>query len=254
MLSSYERERYDRQIMMDEIGETGQRRLRESRVAVVGAGGLGSSVATYLALAGIGAIRIIDHDVVTLSNLNRQTLHGDEDLGRRKVDSAREKLAKLNPNVGVEGVYDTVTEENVSSLLEGCDAIVDALDNIPTRLVVNRYAVSRKVALFHGAVRGFEGRAMTVVPGTSACLRCLYRGSPPPEKFPIIGTTPAVIGSIQATEAIKYLLGIGDLLTNQLLIYDGLRMRFETFAIERNPACDHCGASSDASASQQGAD
>lgn len=244
MLSPHERERYDRQIMMDGIGEAGQKRLRASRVAVVGAGGLGSPVAIYLAVAGVGSIRIIDQDVVTLSNLNRQILHGDEDLGRRKVKSAQGKLGKLNPTVEVEGVYETITEDNVSRLLEGCDAIVDALDNIATRLVVNRYAVWKGVALFHGAVRGFEGRAMTVLPGASACLRCLYRGSPSPEKFPVIGTTPGVIGIIQATEVIKYLLGIGELLTNRLLTYDGMRMSFEVFAIQRNPECDHCGSSS----------
>jgi len=244
MLSSHERERYDRQILLDEVGESGQERLRESRVAIVGAGGLGSPVAIYLAVAGIGTIRMVDHDVVTLSNLNRQILHGDEDLGRRKVDSAQRTLRRLNPYVGVEAIGETVTEENVSSLLEGCDAVVDALDNIPTRLVLNRYAVSKKVALFHGAVRGLEGRVMTVLPGSSACLRCLYRGSVPPEKFPVMGVTPAVIGSIQATEVIKYLLGIGELLTNRLLTYDGLRMSFEVFTIERNPQCDHCGSSS----------
>lgn len=240
MLMSHERDRYDRQILMDEVGETGQRRLQRSRVAIVGAGGLGSPVAIYLAVAGVGTLRMVDHDVVSLSNLNRQILHGDEDLGQKKIDSARRKLAKLNPHVQVEGVCETVTEDNVSNLLDGCDAIVDALDNIPTRLVLNRYAVSRGVALFHGAVRGFEGRATTVLPGKSACLRCLYRAEPPPEKFPVIGTTPGIIGCVQATEVVKYLLGVGDLLTNRLLIYDGLRMRFETFAIQRNPKCDHC--------------
>ena len=242
MLTPSERERYDRQIMIGEIGEEGQKKLKGSRAAIAGAGGLGSPIALYLTAAGIGRIRLIDHDRVALSNLNRQILHWEEDIGKKKVDSARMKLKGLNSAVEVETIAETIMEDNVSDLLDRCDVIVDAMDNLPTRYLLNRCAVEENVPFFHGAVRGFEGRAMTVIPGATACLRCLYRGPVPQEKFPVIGVTPAVIGSIQATEVIKYLLGIGKLLTNRLLIYDGLTATFTEFAVARNSDCDHCGS------------
>ena len=177
-----------------------------------------------------------------LSNLNRQVLYGEEDIGKKKVDSAKTKLGKLNPSVEIEAMAETIREDNVSLLIEGWDVIVDAMDNLPTRYILNRCAVERKIPFFHGAVSGFEGRAMTIVPGETACLRCLYRGDVPQEKFPVVGVTPAVIGVIQATEVIKYLLGIGKLLTNRLLIYDGLNVTFSEFIINKNPECDHCGS------------
>jgi adenylyltransferase/sulfurtransferase len=243
MLTPGERERYDRQIMIGEIGEEGQKKLKRSRVAIAGGGGLGSPIAIYLAAAGIGMIRMIDHDQVALSNLNRQILHWEEDIGRKKVDSASSKLRKLNSTVNIEAMAETITESNVSQLVHGCDIIVDAMDNLPTRYVLNRCAMEKKMPFFHGAVHGFEGRAMTILPGETACLRCLYRGPVPQEKFPVIGVAPAVIGCIQATEVIKYLLGAGNLLTNRLLIYDGLKMSFNEFTVNRNPDCDHCGLS-----------
>ena len=243
MLTPSERERYDRQILIGEIGEEGQGKLKRSRVVIAGTGGLGSPIALYLAAAGIGRIRVIDHDRVALSNLNRQILHWEEDVGRKKVESARAKLRNLNSAVEIQAIAETITEENVSELAEGCDAIVDAMDNLPTRYVLNRCAIEKRVPFFHGAVYGFEGRAMTVLPGETACLRCMYRGLVPQEKFPVIGVTPAVIGSIQATEVIKYLLGIGKLLTNRLLIYDGLKVTFSEFRLNKNPNCDHCGPS-----------
>jgi adenylyltransferase/sulfurtransferase len=242
MLTPSERERYDRQIMIGEIGEEGQKKLKRSRVVIAGGGGLGSPIALYLAAAGIGTIRVIDHDRVALSNLNRQILHGEEDIGKRKVDSASSKLKKLNSAVTIEAVAETIAESNVSGLVQDCDVIVDAMDNMPTRYLLNRCAVERKTPFFHGAVYGFEGRAMTILPGETACLRCLYRGPVPQEKFPVVGVTPAVIGSIQATEVIKYLAGAGNLLTNRLLLYDGLQMVFNEFAVNRNPDCDHCGS------------
>ena len=242
MLTPNERERYDRQIMIEEIGQEGQEKLKRSRVAIAGAGGLGSPIAIYLTAAGIGMIRMIDHDQVTLSNLNRQILHWEEDIGRKKVDSAREKLRNLNREVKIEGIAETITESNVSQLVDGCDVIVDAMDNIPTRYILNRCAIEKQIPFFHGAVNGFEGRVMTILPGKTACLRCLYRGPVPQEKFPVIGVTPAVVGSIQATEVIKYLVGMGKLLTNRLLIYDGLQVTFSEFTINKNPNCDHCGS------------
>jgi len=243
MLTPGERERYDRQMMIREIGQEGQERLKRSRVAIAGAGGLGSPIAIYLTAAGIGMIRLIDHDQVALSNLNRQILHWEEDVGRKKVESARTKLRNLNSEVKIEAIDEMITEGNVSQLVDGCDVIVDAMDNLPTRYVLNRCAIEKKMPFFHGAVTGFEGRVMTVIPGETACLRCMYRGPVPQEKFPVIGVAPAVIGMIQATEVIKYLGGIGKLLTNRLLIYDGLRITFSEFTVTKNPNCDHCGPS-----------
>jgi len=242
MLTPGERERYDRQILIKEIGQEGQEKLRRSRVVIAGTGGLGSPIAFYLTAAGIGMIRVIDHDQVALSNLNRQILHWEEDVGRKKVDSARAKLRNLNSSVEIEAIAETIKEENVSDLVDGCDAIVDAMDNLPTRYVLNRCAIEKNIPFFHGAVNGFEGRAMTVLPRETACLRCMYRGLVPQEKFPVIGVAPGVIGSIQATEVIKYLVGIGKLLTNRLLIYNGLNITFSEFRLSKNPNCDHCGS------------
>jgi adenylyltransferase/sulfurtransferase len=229
-------------MMIEGMGQEGQGKLKRSRVVIAGAGGLGSPIAIYLTAAGIGMIRIVDHDRVALSNLNRQILHWEEDIGRKKVNSAKKKLRNLNSAVEVEAIAETIMESNVSKLVEGCDVIVDAMDNLPTRYILNRCAIEKNIPFFHGAVNGFEGRAMTIIPGETACLRCMYRGPVPQVKFPVIGVAPAVIGSIQATEVIKYLVGIGKLLTNRLLIYDGLKVTFSEFTVNKNPNCDHCGS------------
>lgn len=242
MLTPSEIERYDRQIMIGEIGQEGQEKLKGSRVFIAGAGGLGSPIASYLTAAGIGMIRMIDHDQVALSNLNRQILHWEEDIGRKKVDSAKKKLKNLNSAAEIETIGETITEDNVSQLVDGCDVIVDAMDNLPTRYILNRCAIEKNIPFFHGAVNGFEGRVMTIIPGETACLRCMYRGPVPQEKFPVIGVAPAVIGCIQATEVIKYLVGIGKLLINRLLIYNGLEVTFSEFTVNKNPNCDHCGS------------
>jgi molybdopterin/thiamine biosynthesis adenylyltransferase len=242
MLTKKEKERYNRQIIIHGFGEAGQEKLKKARVLVAGAGGLGSPVAIYLATAGIGTIRIVDHDTVELSNLNRQVLHWEENTGERKADSAAAKLGKLNPEITIETVMETITEANVSRLVGDSDLIVDAMDNLPTRYLLNQTAIEKGIPFFHGAVYGFEGRAMTVIPGKTACLNCLYHGlTVPREKLPVIGVTPAVIGCIQATEVIKYLTGLGELLTDRLLNYDGLTMRFTEFKINRDPNCEHCG-------------
>ena len=240
MLTGEELDRYGRQIMIPQIGEEGQGKLKRAKVFVAGAGGLGSPLAIYLTAAGVGHIRLVDHDTVDLTNLNRQVAHWTADVGRKKVESTQEKLNKLNPNVTVETLSTTISEENASELVAGFHLIVDAMDNLPTRYVLNKTAIDQRVPFVHGAVNGFEGRAMTVLPGKTACLRCLYRGPVPESKFPVIGVTPAVIGCIQATEVIKYLVGIGDLLANRLLTYDGLNMKFTEFKVQRNPQCEHC--------------
>ena len=239
MLSGDQLIRYGRQIALPEWGEEGQRRLRDARLVVVGVGGLGSSVLTYLAAAGVGEIRVVDGDTVELSNLNRQVLHADRDIGRNKVESARERLTSLNPELVVEAVADVVTEANVFDII-GDYPIVDATDNIPTRHLLNRAAIRKKLPIFHGAIYGFEGRATTVIPGKTACLRCLYRGALPGGP-PVVGATAGVIGCIQATEVLKYVLGQGELLTNRLLVYDGLSMRFSEVGLKKNPDCEDCG-------------
>lgn len=240
-LSQEELIRYDRQIMIPEIGREGQERLKGAKIFIAGAGGLGSPVSIYLAAAGIGRIKIADHDTIELNNLNRQILHWNEDIGKKKVDSARDKISRLNPNTKLEITNQTIDERNVSQMVDGFDAIVDAMDNFQTRYILNKAAINKNIPFFHGAVRGFEGRVMTIIPGKTACLRCMYHGTPPEERSPVIGVTPAIIACIQATEVIKYLIGTGDLLADRLLIYDGIGMVFREFKIRKNPECDHCG-------------
>ncbi|PKN29931.1 MAG: adenylyltransferase [Deltaproteobacteria bacterium HGW-Deltaproteobacteria-21] len=241
MLDTEELVRYDRQILIPEIGKSGQERLKNAKVFIAGAGGLGSPISIYLAAAGIGTIRLVDCDTVDASNLNRQVLHWEKDVGRKKVESACEKLKDLNPHISIEPVCDVITAANVSKLMEGFDAVVDAMDNLETRFLLNKAAVDRQIPFFHGAVRGFEGRVMTILPGKTACLRCMRKESLPPEKFPVIGVAPALIGTIQATEVIKYFVGGGRLLTDRILLYDGLDCRFTEFQVRRDPNCDHCG-------------
>ena len=241
MLTINELERYGRQIMIANIGNAGQEKLKKARVFIAGIGGLGSPVAIYLTAAGVGKICVVDNDRVELTNLNRQILHWEKDIGKKKVSSAREKLTKINHEVNIEAIEETITETNVHQLIAGFDVIVDAMDNMPTRYLLNKIAIEKNIPFFHGAVHGFEGRAMTIIPSETACLRCVYRGDIPKEKFPVIGVTPAVIGCIQATEAIKYIVGIGELLKNRLLIYDGLDMKFTEFTIKKDPQCEHCG-------------
>lgn len=241
LLSEEERQRYHRQIILPEWGEVGQERLKRAKVVVVGAGGLGSAVLTYLAIAGVGKIRIIDHDRVELSNLNRQMLHTSNDLGKRKVDSAKQRLEALNPDIEIETFAETITEKNALELIADY-LIVDALDNLPARYLLNRAALRTNRPLFHGAVYGFEGRATTIYPGRTPCLACLYEGAMPGE-IPVVGVTPGVIGCVQATEVIKHVLGIGKLLTNRMMIFDGQKMAFSEVKLKRNPNCEECGPS-----------
>ena len=240
MLSERERERYRRQILL--FGDEGQERLKQAHIFIAGAGGLGSPVALYLAVAGVGTITIVDMDTVDLSNLNRQILHWGKDVGRLKTASVAEKLSALNPVVRVEEITGRIDEENIDSVAADCDLIVDAMDNFPTRYLLNRTALRKGVPFIHGAVRGLQGQATTVIPGKTPCLRCLFPQSPPPSAvFPIIGATCGVIGSIEATEAVKLLTGQGEPLAGRLLIWDGLAACVDTLVIERNPGCPDCG-------------
>lgn len=241
MLTVTERGRYDRQLGIRGFGEEGQEKLKRTKVVVAGAGGLGSASLTYLAEAGIGTIRLIDNDKVEISDLNRQILYWAEDIGRQKTDSASERLRRLNPEIGIEAINEMINKSNASRLVGDFDLIVDAMDNLPTRYILNRVALQKNIPFFHGAVSGFEGRVMTIIPGETACLNCVYRGRVPEKKSLVIGATPAIIGSIQVTEVIKYILGIGKLLTNRILVYDGWRATFTAFRVTKDSECRDCG-------------
>jgi molybdopterin-synthase adenylyltransferase len=240
MIDDQEVVRYDRQILIKDFGTGGQEKLKNSRILIVGAGGLGSAASFYLAAAGIGHLRIVDRDQVELSNLNRQILHWESDIGRAKVLSAQEKLSRLNSGIIVESRRDEIDEKTLPGLLAGCDLVVDGLDNFPTRYLVNQQIIREEIPFIYGGILGMMGMVTVILPGRTPCLRCLFPQAPPPQKFPVLGTTPGIIGMIEATEAIKYLVGFGQLLTGRLLIYDGLAMRFSEVQIERNSECSFC--------------
>ena len=239
MITEEEQKRYHRQILM--LGEAGQEKLKAARVLIAGAGGLGTVISVYLAAAGVGTLRIVDCDVVEASNLNRQILHWGGDIGRPKTASASEKLAALNALIRVEEVAGRIDETSIDAITKDCDLIVDAMDNFPTRYLLNRTALRKGIPFIHGAVRGLYGQATTVLPGKTPCLRCIFPGSPPREVFPIIGATCGVIGSIEATEAIKLLTGRGEPLAGRLFIWDGMAASADSIVVERNPACPDCG-------------
>jgi len=240
LLSERERRRYQRQIIL--FGDEGQEKLKQARVFIAGAGGLGSPVAMYLAAAGVGTLALADHDAVELSNLNRQVLHWDPDIGRPKTESAVGKLRSMNPDIEVRAIDRTIDSSNADAFTRGFDVIVDALDNFPTRYLLNRAAIRWRIPFIHGAIRGFDGQVMTVLPGRSACVRCVFPSAPPAEQFPVIGVTPGIIGLVQANDVIKYLLGSGELLADRLLIWDGMRSTLEKIEVQRNPHCPDCGA------------
>jgi molybdopterin/thiamine biosynthesis adenylyltransferase len=242
MLTYQERDRYRRQILL--FGEEGQNLLKESHIFIAGAGGLGSPVSLYLAVAGVGTLTLVDNDTVERTNLNRQILHHDRDLGRPKIDSAVETLRGINPDITVRGIAATIDKENVADLVGTADGIVDAVDTYTVRYLLNEVSCRRGLPLFHGAVQGFYGQAATILPPDTACLRCMFSHPPPGEPAPVIGVTPGIIGMIQATEVIKYLLGCGELLTNRLLVWDGLRSRAEEITVQKNPSCITCGTHS----------
>lgn len=234
-----ERERYRRQ---DEVlGPGGQERLKAATVFVAGAGGLGSSILTYLAAAGVGTIRVYDQDVVKLDNLNRQVLYTELDEGKPKAVRAGLRVRNMNPYVRIEAVRGRIEPANASGLLEGCDAAVDALDNFETRFVLNEAAVGRGIPLVHGAVIGMSGQVMTVLPGKTACLKCVFPPVPARSGFPILGVTCGVVGSIQAGEVVKLLAGIETLAAGRLLFWDGRLASWDEVEVKRNPNCPVCG-------------
>jgi adenylyltransferase/sulfurtransferase len=228
--------------MMDGFGDVGQEKLKQAKVFIAGAGGLGSPVAIYLAVAGVGQIRIVDRDVVELSNLNRQILHWDKDVTRGKAESAGDKLRQMNSDIKIETIAESITEDNILELVGDCQLIVDAMDNFPTRYLLNKAALSRNIPFFHGSVHGLDGMASTIIPGETACLRCIFPEPPPAAIFPVLGVTPGIIGIIQATEVIKYIVGIGELLKNRLLVWDGLITHFGELIVNKDPQCRDCGS------------
>jgi len=239
MLTENELKRYERQIRI--FGADGQERLKNAKVFVAGAGGLGSAISIYLAAAGIGRIRIVDHEKIELSNLNRQILHWDEDVGREKAASAETKLKKINPDVSLEAISETIEENNVLELVDDFDLIVDAMDNFHTRYLLNRTAIVKNIPFFHGAINGLYGQATTIIPGKTACLRCIFPEPPPSMTYPVVGATCGVIGCIQVTEIVKYIVKMGSSLENRLLLWDGLNAKIDEIEIERNPGCEDCG-------------
>jgi molybdopterin-synthase adenylyltransferase len=226
--------------MIPGFGEQAQLRLKSATALIAGLGGLGSPLALYLAAAGVGHLKLVDMDDVELSNLNRQVLHWDKDIGKAKVTSASQKVKKINPTTRVEGFDLAIDDKNVFELTKNCDVILDAMDNFAVRYMLNAAAVVHRVPLIHGAVYGYEGRLASVVPGKTACLECIYPHAPPREVFPVLGTTPGVIALLQATEAIKSLAGTGVVLENEMLIYDGETMSFDKVRVSRNPQCKSC--------------
>lgn len=247
MLTDEQIERYSRHIMLKEVGGKGQKRLLNGKVLVIGAGGLGSPIALYLAAAGVGTIGIADADTVDLSNLQRQIAHHTRDIGVPKVESAKVKMTAMNPDVTVTTYQAWVSAANVDEIMAGYDFIIDGTDNFAAKFLINDACVLAGKPYSHGGILQFDGQTITVKPGESACYRCIFPAPPPKDAIPtcsragVIGVLPGVIGTIQATEAIKFLLGQGDLLTGRLLTYNALRMKFREVPVRKNPACPICG-------------
>lgn len=249
MFSEEQIERYSRHIILKEVGGKGQKKLLAGRVLIIGAGGLGAPIALYLAAAGVGTIGIADADCVDLSNLQRQVIHFTPDIGKPKVLSAKEKMEAINPDVKVIPYQCWVSAENIMEMIRDYDFIIDGTDNFAAKFLINDACVLARKPYSHGGILRFDGQTLTVLPGESTCYRCIFPAPPPKDAIPtcsqagVIGVLPGVLGTIQATEAIKFLLGQGDLLTGRLLTYDALRMRFREVPLRRNPNCPICGES-----------
>ena len=241
-LSEKQSLRYRRQLIMPEIGASGQRRLKQATVLIAGLGGLGSLSALYMAAAGVGHLKIVDMDRVADSNLNRQILHATPDIGRRKTDSARDKLTALNPDCHIETMATHIADDTVMALTRGCCLILDGTDNLPARRVLNRAARKEGIPFVFGAVSGFDGMAATFIPGKSGCLECLFPGDAPqsPDEIGIIGPTAGVIAALQCVEAVKILVGMESDLAGALIHFHGLGMRVHKSVFDVNPDCPVC--------------
>jgi molybdopterin/thiamine biosynthesis adenylyltransferase/rhodanese-related sulfurtransferase len=249
-LSADDRERYGRHLLVPEVGEEGQAKLLKSKVLFIGAGGLGSPAAYYLAAAGVGNIGIVDDDVVDRSNLQRQILHTDESVGRPKVDSAKETLLRLNPTLNITTYQTRIDSKNIDEIFKGYDIVVDGTDNFPTRYLINDACVKHGIPNVHGSIFRFEGQVSvfsTTGENPGPCYRCLYPEPPPPELAPscaeagVLGILPGVVGMLEAVETVKLILGIGDSLVGRLLHYDALKVRFTELKLARDKNCKYCG-------------
>lgn len=241
-------ERYSRHIILKEIGVKGQKKLLNAKVLIIGAGGLGAPAAMYLAAAGVGTIGIVDADEVDLSNLQRQIIHGTEDLGKAKVQSAKETMNQMNPDVTVHTYRTFVTSENIMDLIKAYDFIIDGTDNFPAKFLINDACVMAKKPFSHAGIIRFKGQLMTYVPGEGPCYRCVFKNPPPKEAVPtckqagVVGAMGGVIGSLQAMEAIKYITGVGELLTGYLLTFDAITMAFRKIKLPADTSgCAICG-------------
>ena len=246
ILSAEQKQRYSRHLLIPEVGATGQARLLESKALFIGAGGLGSPAALYLAAAGVGTIGIVDFDVVDLSNLQRQILHTNDRVGERKVESAKKTINALNPDVNVVTHEEMLVADNVDRIIAGYDVIIDGTDTFETRYLLNDAAVAKNIPVIHASVFRFEGQLTTFIPYEGPCYRCLYLTPPPPEIAPgcsvagVLGVVPGIMGMLQANEALKVLLGIGETLAGRLLLFDALDGTFTELKLKRDPECPIC--------------
>jgi molybdopterin/thiamine biosynthesis adenylyltransferase len=246
-LTEQQMERYSRHIILAQVGGTGQEKLLASKVLIVGAGGLGAPAAVYLAAAGVGTIGIVDGDKVDLSNLQRQIIHYTPDVGKDKVVSAQSKIRAINPDTTVVTYNKRVTAQNIREIIRGYDFVIDGTDNFPAKFLINDACYFEKIPFSHAGILQFDGQLITIAPGRTTCYRCIFGAPPPANAVPscsqagVLGVLAGVIGSLQATEAIKSLLGIGELLTNTLLTYNALTMDFRKVPLSRNPDCPLCG-------------
>ncbi|MDC4203522.1 MAG: molybdopterin-synthase adenylyltransferase MoeB [Candidatus Manganitrophus sp.] len=240
--------RYSRHIILTEVGGKGQKKIGQAKVLIVGAGGLGSPIALYLAAAGVGTIGLIDADVVDLSNLQRQIIHHTSDIGRPKVLSAQEKMVAINSDVKVVPYQENLDADNALKIFNDFDYVIDGTDNFPAKFLINDAAHFAKKPLIHGGILRFEGQLFTILPGTSACYRCIFPEPPPAGLIPtcqeagVLGALAGLIGTLQGTEVLKLILGIGKPLTDRILKYDALRTQFREIPIRRNPNCPLCGS------------
>lgn len=239
-------ERYSRHIILQDVGVEGQQKILEGKVLIVGAGGLGSPVALYLAAAGVGTIGLIDGDVVDLTNLQRQVVHFTKDVNKPKVISAKEKLKELNPDINIITYHDLLTPDNIFEIIKEYDFVIDGTDNFPTKFLVNDACVLAGKPFSHGGILRFEGQTLTYTPG-NACYRCVFKSPPPANAVPscsqagVLGSIAGMLGTIQATEVLKFFTGVGDLLTNRLLVFDAKTMNFRNVNVKKNKNCPVCG-------------
>lgn len=245
--TSEQLERYSRHILLQDVGVEGQEKLLRGKVLIVGAGGLGCPIGLYLAAAGVGTIGIVDCDTVEISNLQRQIAHYTADIGRAKVESAKEKMLAINPGITVRTYQEYLSAENIRAIIRDYDFVVDGTDNFPTKFLVNDACGMEGVPFSHGGILRFDGQTMTVLPGESACYRCVFREPPPPDAVPtcsqagVLGAIAGMLGTIQAAEALKFLTGAGSLLTDTLLTFNAKNMDFRKIRLRRQKDCPLCG-------------